>query len=333
MVKFLSLLLLLLPSTKLADHDAPVFIAGTTMGTTWHITYFDHQQRNFKSSVDSLLIVLNRSINMYDPDSEVSRFNKGKGVAPELPYLLPLMKKADEIYEASSGAFDPTVMPLVNAWGFGPIKNLNVSAAKIDSLRALVGMNKVTVVGGSLEKKDPRIQLDFGGIGQGYGVDVVTTFLASKGIENMIVEIGGEGMAIGENLGKHSRWRIGILDPDSSLDDQFFKAYVSLKNRSFSTSGNYFNYRIIDGKKYGHTIDPISGYPVQHDLLSASVFAADCTTADAWATAFMVMGTEKSLETLEKHPELEVILMYTNAQGNVDIHISPSLKPFTELEL
>ena len=242
----------------------PIKIEGKTMGTTYHITYFDKNKRNFKTAIDSLLVVVNKSINNYDSTSEVSRFNRSKrGIAINLPYLLPPVEKAREVFQASDGAYDPTVMPLVNAWGFGAGKQINPDSAQIDSIKVFVGFEKVRFSKDSITKSDPNVQLDFGGIGQGYGADVIADFLQSKGIINMLVELGGEGIAMGENLKTNKPWEIGILDPNSTYENQFFKAYISLSNRSFTTSGNYFNYHIIDGKKYSHSIDPATGFPAQ----------------------------------------------------------------------
>jgi len=307
----------------------PIFIEGSTMGTTYHITYFDSEGRNFKQSVDSLLLQVNKSINTYDSASEVSRFNRStRGVAITLPYLMPPLKKAAEIFKASNGAFDPTVMPLVNAWGFGPGRIFKMDSARVDSLKAFVGFEKIILQQDSVLKFDKRAQLDFGGIGQGYGADVVTDFLRMKGISNMLVEVGGEGMACGINVKTDKPWNIGILDPNSTQENQFFKAYVSLENRSFTTSGNYFNYKIVDGKKYSHTIDPVTGFPVQHEILSASVFAKDGTSADGWATAFMVMGHERAIEILKQQKELEAFLVFSTPDGKTDTYITDGIKPF-----
>jgi FAD:protein FMN transferase len=311
----------------------PVKVEGKTMGTTYHITYFDKNNRDFKNSIDSLLLVVNKSINNYDSTSEVSRFNSSKGgIAIKLPYFFPPIEKSAEIFQASNGAFDPTVMPLVNAWGFGAGKQINPDSIQVDSIKTFVGFKKIRFTKDSIWKSDPRVQLDFGGIGQGYGADVITDFLKSKGIANMLVELGGEGMAVGKNLKTDMAWQVGILDPNSTYENQFFKAYVSLSDKSFTTSGNYFNYREINGKKYSHTIDPETGFPAQHAILSASIFTTDCTTADAWGTALMVMGHEKAIELVKNHPELEVLLMYSNAEGMVETFITPGIQPFVKLE-
>lgn len=296
----------------------PVRIEGRTMGTTYHITYFDDANRNFSQSIDSLLLVVNKSINNYDPGSETSRFNNSaKGIKIELPYLVPPLKVAREVHSYSNGAFDPTVMPLVNMWGFGPGKRIKADSARVDSIRAFIGFEKVIIRSDSILKTDPRTQLDFGGIGQGYGADVITEFLLKKGITDVLVELGGEGMAIGKNRRTGKKWEIGILDPRSTEDNQFFRAYVSLSDRSFTTSGNYFNYHEENGVRYSHTIDPSTGYPARKKILSASVFASDCTTADAWGTALMVMGHEESIKVVEKHPEIDVLLFYSDEKGEI----------------
>ncbi|HYF69916.1 MAG TPA: FAD:protein FMN transferase [Ohtaekwangia sp.] len=308
-------------------------IDGQTMGTTYHITYFDSHGRNFKEAVDSLLQVVNKSINNYDSTSEVSRFNRSeRGIAVDLPYLLPPLQKASMVFHATDGAFDPTVMPLVNAWGFGPNKNLHLDSVQIDSIKSFIGFEKIIIREDSVLKTDPRIQLDFGGIGQGYGADVITDFLKSKGITDMLVELGGEGMAIGQNLKTNKGWQIGILDPASTRDHQFFKAYATLTNQSFTTSGNYFNYKIENGVRYSHTIDPVTGYPARRAILSASVFSSDCTTADAWGTALMVMGHEKAMEILKDHPEIDVLLIYSTPDGKPESYISPGANSYINIE-
>ncbi len=309
-------------------HGPLITVEGQTMGTTYHVSYFDKWNRDFKNSIDSLLVLVNKSINNYDPQSEVSRFNKAKTAFKfELPYFLPPIKKSAEVFGNSLGAFDPTVMPLVYMFGFGADKNQTFpDSAKVDSVKAFIGFEKIQFNGDSIWKTDSRSQIDFGGIGQGYGADVITEFLKAKGVENMLVELGGEGMTVGKNLDKQQPWELGILDPNSTRDSLYYKAYVKLSDKGFSTSGNYFNYRVVDGKKFSHTIDPKSGFPIQRSILSATVFAKDCITADAWATAFMVMGFEKAQEVLKAHPELNVFIVYTAEDGTQKVFVSDEMK-------
>ncbi len=310
---------------RASKSSEPIKLEGKTMGTTYHITYFDPAQRNFQTSVDSLLTLINKSISTYDTTSEISRFNKDtKSFKFSLPYFLPPLKKSREVVQGSQGAYDPTVMPLVNAWGFGPKKVVRPDTAEVLRVKAYVGFEKIDFNSDSVWKSDPNVQLDFSAIGQGYGADVIADFFKSKSVQNFFIELGGEGVAIGKNLKEDRTWEIGILDPNSDYVEQKFMAYATLKNKAFTTSGNYFNYREVDGKKYSHTIDPVSGFPVEHALLSATVFAADCSTADAWATAFMSMGHERAIETLKSHPELTVFFIISGNSG-FDLYSSPAL--------
>lgn len=310
--------------------EAPVQIEGQTMGTTYHITYFDAKQRNLKDQIDSVLIVFNNSLNTYLPNSEITGFNTGRSLKFRLPFFLPVLEKSKEITEASAGAFDPTVMPLVNAWGFGPGKKMSPDSVQIDSIKEFVGFNKIHFNADSLWKDDNRVQLDFSAIAKGYGVDVVANFIKSQGIENVFVEIGGEITTSGKNLKLDRPWEAGILDPNSTYADQSYKAYVMLKNKAMATSGNYFNYYEENGKKYSHTIDPASGYTIQQEILSASVFAEDCMTADGWATACMVMGHKKAIEVLKNHPELDAFLIYTEGD-KVASFATEGIKPLLKI--
>ena len=174
------------------NNDEPIEVDGSTMGTTYHIIYFDDDARNFKSSIDSLLAVFNQSLSTYIGDSEISAFNEGNSFEFNLPYFLPVLEKSRAIERTSGGAFDPTVLPLVNAWGFGQGKKIKLDSLLLDSIMQFVGLEKVKFNADSVWKEDPRVQLDFSAIAKGYGVDVVLEFLKSKGVTNMFVEIGGE---------------------------------------------------------------------------------------------------------------------------------------------
>lgn len=312
----------------------PIVVEGRTMGTTYRVVYFDEPlRRDFSADIDSLLQLVNKAINTYDPNSEISRFNQSeKGICPALPFLFEIVAIAKKVHKASGGAFDPTVMPLVNAWGFGPERSSAPSSARIDSLRKLVGFKNVFRSGKWLRKRKPGVQLDMGGIGQGYGADVIFRFLKSNDVKNALVELGGEGILSGRNLQKNKPWTIGILNPNSTQEHQYFKAYVSLNDEAFTTSGNYFNYRVINGQKFGHTIDPKTGYPVQRSLLSASVFAKDCTLADAWATAFMVMGLDDARKKVKALKNVDALFMYSTAGGDVKTWMTKDIETQVTLE-
>ncbi len=300
----------------------PVYLDGETMGTTYHVTYYDAGGRSFKKQLDSLLVLVNKAISNYDSSSEVSRFNQSKkGVRIESTYFRETLNMAAQVYKESGRAFDPTVLPLVNAWGFGPAGDAIPDSSKIDSLVSLVGFYKVRVVNDSVLKSDPRVQVDFGGIGQGIGADVMADFLRTRGISNFLVELGGEGVAAGKNLKEGRAWQVGILDPDSDPVQLSFYAELGLHDQAFSTSGNYFNYRVVNGRKFAHTIDPSTGYPVESPLLSATVLSANCTAADAWATALMVMGHEQGAEAARR-AHLEILLIYSESNGTMSHYFS-----------
>jgi thiamine biosynthesis lipoprotein len=311
-----------------SHRPVPFRLEGSTMATTYHVTYFDERKRNFQSLVDSLLIQVNRSINTYDSTSEISQFNRsGYSYRFQLPYFRDPLRVSQVVNAGSLGTFDPTVMPLVNAWGFGPKKVVHPDTAEVLAAREYVGFDKINFNDDSVWKSDPRVQLDFGGIGQGYGADVIADFLRSNGISDFFVELGGEGVASGMNLAEDRDWEIGVLDPNSDYMEQKFIATVVLKDNAFSTSGNYFNYRVVDGRKYSHTIDPVSGFPVQRELLSATVFAANCSLADAWATAFMCMGHEKGIALMGDHPELGVFFVFSSPEG-ISTFTSPGMQKY-----
>ena len=315
---------------KWRQSNMPIMIEGKTMGTTYHITYFDKVGRNFKIQVDSILLLVNKSISTYDPASEISIFNKtGRAFRFRLPYFLVPLQVSKRVVSASQGAYDPTVMPLVNAWGFGPEKVDSPDTVTINAIKEYVGFEKLSFNQDSVWKNDPRVQLDFSGIGQGYGADVITDFLKSKGIQNALVEIGGEGMAIGKNIKTDKPWKLGIVDP---IQPSVYKGYVTLENKSFSTSGNYFNYREVNGRKYSHTIDPFAGYPTNRAILSASIFADNCALADAWATAFMCIGHEKAIEILKSQPTLGACLIFSSDSGEVQQYVTENMTSFISFE-
>lgn len=302
-------------------------IAGKTMGTTYNIVYLDEVNRDFQTSIDSLLVVFNQSLSTYVPDSELSKFNLGDTLDFKLPYFLPVLKASKTVYEKTGGAFDPTVGPLVNLWGFGPGGPELKDSTDINLLLKLVGFDKIEFDENQLRKKVPGIYLDFSAIAKGYGVDVVGEFLEAKGIVNFLIEIGGELVARGVNE-KGELWKVGVNRPEESANATDLFSIIALQDRGMATSGNYRNYYVKDSVKISHTINPATGYPVNHNLLSATVLAKDCMTADAYATAIMVMGTERGIALDSALNEIEVFLIYSDAKGGFKTYASESLKPF-----
>ena len=231
-----------------------------------------------------------------------------------------------EVSAETNGAFDITVAPLVNLWGFGFKNNEEVDESKVAELRQFVGIDMVSLNNGEIVKEKPEIMLDCSAIAKGYGVDAVGKYLEKEGIENYMVEIGGEVRVRGVNP-KGALWAIGINkpidDPTGQNDD--IQEVINITQQSMATSGNYRNFRVKDGKKYAHTIDPRTGYPVQHSILSSTVIAEDCATADAYATSFMVLGLDGAKKVLGKHSELMAFFIYADKDGNLHEWYSPAL--------
>lgn len=304
----------------------PVIFDGQTMGTTYHIKYFDAENRNFQPQIDSLLDIFNQSLSTYIPTSEISLFNQDSVFNFEMPFFKEVTHRSKEITSLTNGAFDPTVMPLVNAWGFGPEERVTMDSSYIDSLKVFVGFDKVIEMNDEqVWKTDRRATLDFSAIAKGYGVDIVADFIRGQKIENLFVEIGGEVSCRGKNLITDNPWRIAIVHPESKITHPTFIAQLEPGDKGIATSANNFNYRIVDGVRYSHTISPYSGFPIKQAILSATVVTNDCMTADALATSFMVMGHEKAIKLIEQHHDIEAFLIFSNDDGSLNYYISEQL--------
>lgn len=297
---------------------------GTIFGTIYNITYQSNDDLN--QEILSELNKVDMSLSTFKPNSVISQINQNKPVETDEMFN-EVFTLAEHIAKDTQGAFDITVAPLVNLWGFGFKHNTEPSRHAIDSLRNLIGYEKVKLENNRIVKRDNRIMLDCSAIAKGYGSDVVARFLRSKGIKNFMVEIGGEIVTSGINE-KRLPWKIGITKPvDDSLSvNGELQTVINVTDMAMATSGNYRNFYYKNGKKYAHTIDPKTGYPVQHNILSATVLAKDCATADAYATAFMVTGLEGATHILKRHPELLAYFIYADHNGKNQVWYSPSLK-------
>lgn len=297
---------------------------GMVFGTIYHITY--QSDTNYQKEIEAELQKVDNSLSPFNKTSIISRINRNEKVKVDEMFS-EVFQLAEKISGDTDGAFDITVAPMVNAWGFGFKTGNPPTRQTIDSLRAIVGFHTVSLQDGYIIKKNPKTMLDCSAIAKGYGTDVVARFLKKKGVQNFMVEIGGEIVVNGNNE-KLQPWRIGINKPtDDSLNtSQAIQDVVSVSNIAMATSGNYRNFYYKNGKKYAHTIDPKTGYPVQHNILSATVFADDCATADAYATSFMVLGLDGAKKILERHPELCAYLIYSDQKGSNQIWYSPSLQ-------
>ncbi len=293
-------------------------------GTSYNVTY--QCDSDLSQSIKAELMKVDRSLSPFNKNSVITAINENREVKPDAMFL-EVFQKAMDISGETDGAFDITVAPLVNAWGFGFKSGSQPNCRQVDSLLQIVGYDKVKLMTGKIIKDDRRVMLDCSAIAKGYGSDVVARLLRKRGVQNFIVEIGGEIVASGVNP-KRLPWKIGVTKPtDDSLSvGQEIQAVISVKNTAMATSGNYRNFYYKGGKKYAHTVDPKTGYPVQHNILSATVLAQSCMEADAYATAFMVMGLDNAKRVLEAHPELMAYLIYSDAEGNNAVWLSPSLK-------
>lgn len=341
------------PNVKPMDpEEFKVELSGEAQGTTWHVTYYDLRKRNFKPQIDSALKRIDQSISTYQAGSVIDRWNKSEQGVLIDDLFLEVLLESWRNYIATDGAFDPTIMPLVKHWGFGPERfahHEQVRPSTIDSLQQLLLFDSLELVHNDiiynldeianenslnrtfyLSKPVSGVQLDFNAIGQGWSVDKVAALLDSKGIEIFFVEIGGEIVA-GKAKPSGELWSFGIDKPLFDMSKRELQAIIRLRNRALATSGNYRKFYEKDGVKLSHTIDPSTGYPVSHGLLSATVLSSSAGEADAMATAFMVMGKDSVLSFLEAKPYLNefVYLIYDSA-GVTKTYTSPEIAKLIE---
>ena len=292
-------------------------IEGEAQGSTYHIKYIAERDENLKPAIDSILQVIDLSMSTYRPDSAISKINQGDTTVVVDEHFRKVFEASQQIWQESEGLFDPTVGVLVNAWGFGKQKISEADLPtdkKIDSLRKYVGFDKVALTEKNLIKKRyTEILFDFNAIAQGYTSDVVANYLSARGIKNYIVEIAGEMYLKGKNTVEDKSWTIGVENPLKPLDDRDLVATIQFTNQGLATSGNYRKvWTDSNGRKYVHSINPLTGRATQSDVLSATVVAPSTMLADGYATMFMVMGLAKSKAFLEKHPDLAVLLVYSD---------------------
>ena len=297
---------------------------GLALGTTYSIKYnFEIHERKVQKGIDSLLYLLNKSLSTYLPDSDISRINKGDTFVIVDNHFKKVFKKATALWKATSGYFDPTVGALVNAYGFGPGQSLSiVNQYQLDSLLLLTGWEKIRLLpNGTIEKQHPDIYIDFNALAKGYVVDIIGHFLSGLGHSNFMVEIGGEVLAYGNSPKTNQPWKIAIDDPLQGSKRKFIQT-LNLKNQALASSGNYRKFRIDPdtGERYVHSINPINGLCSASKILSTSVKAPDCMTADAWATALMVMPFEMGKQLIENDPELEALWIVDENEKNKIIY-------------
>lgn len=325
----ISMLFVLSCTSKKAADEEYIYISNS--GTIFHTSY--HIKYEYSESIENeILEELERfelSLNPFRDNTIITKINDNIPVTPDSMFM-DVFNKSMEVSKNTDGKFDITASPLINAWGFG-FKNMdNITPEAIDSLLEFVGYEKIFVNSeGMIEKSDPRVQINPSAISKGYACDIVAKLFNSFGINNYMVEIGGEIVAKGVNE-KDACWRIGIDKPinDSSGMMHELQTVISLCDKALATSGNYRNYYVKDDKMYAHTIDPQTGYPSEQDLLSVTIIADDCMTADAYATAFMSMGSEKSREVAKKIPGLHYYFFYAMDNEEISIEYSEGFEQF-----
>ncbi len=296
-----------------------VKFTGEAQGSYYAITYYEKNGVNWQPQIDSILKQIDHTASSWDPNSIISRVNRNDPHVKLNSHFVELFKQSVDASEKSGGAFDMTVGPLVNAWGFGFRKRDSITPHLIDSLLPLVNYKNISIQNHKIHKKYPQMRIDFDGIAQGYTADVIAQFLQSKGVVDYLVDVGGEGAAHGHKP-NGDPWRVGIERPTREADDEReVQIIVRLKDCGYSTSGSYRKYWEKDSIRYSHTIDPQTGYPVSHSLLSVTVIAKDGITADAYCTVFMVMGVEKSRAFLMNHPEMQACFISAKKGGGFEI--------------
>ena len=294
-----------------SDPNKPELIklSGPVFGTSYNIQYHSEAEVNYIKQFDSLFATVNQSLSTYISNSDISRLNRNEEVEVD-DHFKRVLKASKEIYRATEGVFDPTIGNVVNAWSFGAEKNKFLTdSTTIDSLMQFVGLNRVGLVGNTIKKPEASY-IEFNAIAKGYGLDVIAEFLERKSVDNYLVEIGGEVRVKGQNVEKQSPWRIGLDEPRFDGEQSVYKA-IALKDEAMATSGTYRKFKVDEnGNRYAHIINTKTGYPTKTNVLSVSVIAKDCMTADAYATAFQAMGIENVSQFLEKHTELKAFFIY-----------------------
>lgn len=323
---FASTIILILSSCQDVKYQK---IAGEAQGTTYHIVY--NKDKMLKQDIDSVLLEIDLSVSNYNPDAILYKVNKNEPNITLDRHFITVFNKAMEISKASDGLFDITVGPLVNLYGFGTEAKGKINDTVVDSLLQYVGFDKVKIVGNTLIKDNDGIIIDMNALAQGYSVDYVADFLERRGVKNYMIEIGGETLSKGHNEFGDA-WRIGIEKPveNSDINNRQVELVVGIKDtkKALATSGNYRKFFVENGVKYTHTINPKTGYPSRDSLVSVTIMADDCMTADGYATACLVSGFEKAVKLVNEHDEIEAFLIYFDSQGKYQFYFSNGFKKY-----
>jgi len=314
-------------SCSSSDNTILVTNSGEAQGSYYHIKYMSMLGEDFHSQVDSILLEVDSSLSIYKDYSVISKLNNREIVTADTLFS-EVFLAAKKVYTQTEGNFDCSVKPLVNAWGFYKDKfgdSIVIDSAKFRKILPYVGFDKISLIADTLVM--PKgMSLDFNSIAQGFTVDVIARFFENKNIKNYLIEVGGELLAKGKNADGNI-WRVGVDKPSEDIDvKERFQFILDLENKALATSGNYRKFYEQDGIKYAHTINPFTGFPAQNRLLSVTVIHDNCMLADAYATAFMVMGVKKTKQFVASNPEIEIYLVYTGNDGDWKTFISPSMQ-------
>jgi thiamine biosynthesis lipoprotein len=294
-------------------------LQGLAQGSYYAITYFDKENRNFQHEIDSIFHAVDMSVNLWVDSSVISKVNRNETVELD-PIFIDNFNIAQEAARLSDGYFDPTISPIVAAWGFSNKTGDSLTPQLIDSLLLLVNYNNVRIENGKVVKEDPAMQLDFNAIAQGYTSDLIAAFLESRGIKNYLVDTGGEIMTKGGKPDGQP-WIVGIEKPADNKDsEQVVQTRIAVRDKGVVTSGSTRKYVERDGKRYSHCINPKTGYPVEHHVLSVTVTADNATWADALASICMVMGLEQSLPLIKSMEGVEAYYIFVNEKNELETY-------------
>ena len=294
-----------------------IVLQGLAQGSYYAITYFDELNRNFQHEIDSIFHAVDMSVNLWVDSSVISKVNRNEEVTLDSIFI-DNFRIAQKAARLSDGYFDPTISPIVAAWGFSYKSGDSITPQLIDSLKQLVNYQKIRIENGKVVKENPNMKLDFNAIAQGYTSDLIASFLESRGIKNYLVDTGGEIMARGSKPNGQP-WIVGIEKPAKNWDsEQVVQTRITLRDKGLVTSGSTRKYVERNGRRYSHCIDPKTGYPVEHNVLSATIMAENSVWADALASICMVMGMEKSLPLIEIMDGVEVYYIFVNDQNELE---------------
>lgn len=302
---------------------------GGALGTSYNIIYLADKELDYQQEIDSVFVVINKSMSTYMADSDISKINAGDSTLVVDIMFQEVFELSHEIYKNTNGYFDPTVGTLVNAWGFGPGKQIQLDSTRVDSLMEYVGFDKVVLTSkNTIRKENKNIYFDFNAIAKGYAIDRLAVLMDKKGIENYLVEVGGEVLAKGKNTLRNRPWGVEIQDPEKEAA----KVSIRLKNKAMASSGNYRKFRIdsVTGNKYVHTVDPLTGFTKNGKTLGVNILAETCAKADAYATAFMAMDVSSAVDILSKTESLDAYIIYFDDNGKTTEFMTAGFNKFVK---